>query len=195
MIQEFDLNGSGELQIKVLEAICGDAINQTMIDLCCGEAPQTGLMQFKQKTFVDCVDRRLVNEGELIISDVFDYLKNENKKYDVSISTDTVEHFRDADAINFLNLTSKVAKKQIWFTPLGEYCMTTDPNDNNPNSHKSEWTPEKLEKLMPKKWAYIVFPNWHPTLLENGLGAFFFWTAPNLKKDFQRVCNHLKSIL
>lgn len=194
MILTFEQNGSGQLQIEVMKAICGDLENQTMIDLCCGSAPQTGIMNFKQKTFVDCVSRNLVGGGEMITADVIQYLKANQKletKYDVSISTDTVEHFREKEALEFLKLTSNVAKKQVWFTPLGEYCMTTDPNDNNPDSHKSAWTPEKLEEIMPGKWAFIVFPNWHPSLSDNGLGAFFFWTCENLEEDFKRVSNEL----
>lgn len=194
----FNQNGSGELQIEVLKAICGDCENQTMIDLACGNAPQTGRIIFKEKTHVDCVDRELIGGGELIVMDVIEYLKSakkSNQRFDVSISTDTIEHFREKDALNFVDLTSKIANKQIWFTPLGEYLMTTDPNDNNPDSHKSEWTPEKLEKMMPGKWAFLTFPKWHPTLAENGLGAFFFWTCENLENDFERVSNELKHLL
>lgn len=183
--------GSGPLQIEILKAISGDVVGQSMIDLCCGSAPQTGLIKFKEKTYVDVVDRPLP-DGEVIVSNVIDYLKeNQNKVYDVSISTDTIEHFREKDAIEFLELTNGVAKKQIWFTPLGEYCMTNDPNDNNPDSHKSAWTPEKLEEMYPGKWAFIEFPNWHPTLGENGLGAFFFWTCDDINKDFERVKTYL----
>jgi hypothetical protein len=194
MKMTFNQNGSGPLQIQVLKAISGDFENQSMVDLCCGSTPQTGHIGFKEKEFVDCVDRHLVGGGKLIVSDVIEYLKNNKKEFDVSISTDTIEHFRDNDANVFLDLTSKVSKKQIWFTPLGEYCMTTDPNDNNPDSHKSEWTPEKLEKRNPGYWNFIVFPNWHPTLGNNGLGAFFFWHCEDLKEDFERVKNELKNL-
>lgn len=192
---EFKNNGSGELQIQVLKAICGNTESLKMIDLCCGSSPQTGLINFKEKTFVDCVDRELIGGGSLIVSDVIEYLKKEKTKYDIAISTDTIEHFRDADALIFLNLTEKISKKQIWFTPLGEYCMTHDQNDNNPDSHKSEWTPEKLDSINNGHWAYIVFPKWHPTLGENGLGAFFFWHCDNIKEDFERVSELLKNIL
>jgi len=194
---KFNQNGSGELQIEVLAAICGDISNQSMIDLACGSAPQTGRMDFKSRLHVDCIDRHLIGEGELLVMDVIEYLKEAKKKknkFDVSISTDTIEHFREKDALEFLELTSKVAKKQIWFTPLGEYCMTTDPNDNNPDSHKSAWTPEKLEEMMPGKWAYVVFPQWHPTLSFNGLGAFFFWNTKDIEKDFERVKEELKHL-
>jgi hypothetical protein len=192
---EFKNNGSGELQTQVLKTISGNFQNQTMVDLCCGSTPQTGLINFKEKEFVDCVDRELIGGGSLIVSDVIKYLKNNKKHFDVSISTDTIEHFRDNDANVFLDLTSKISEKQIWFTPLGEYCMTKDPNDNNPDSHKSEWTPEKLELRNPNYWAFVVFPNWHPSLGDNGLGAFFFWHCKDLKEDFERVSEQLKNIL
>lgn len=195
---DFKQNGSGELQIEVLKAICGDIEKQSMIDLCAGSAPQTGHMNFKEKVHVDCIDREIPGNGVLIVSDVIEYLKKAKKekiKFDVSISTDTIEHFREKDALEFLDLTSKISNKQIWFTPLGEYCMTTDPNDNNPDSHKSAWTPEKLEEMMPGKWAFLVFPQWHPTLSDNGLGAFFFWTTKSIKKDFERVSTELNYLL
>lgn len=180
-------NGSGMLQIRIMEAICGDIKNQTMIDLCCGSAPQTGLMNFKEKTYVDVVDRILPDGGKVIVEDVIKYLKNKDKIYDISISTDTIEHFRENDAIEFLELTEKISKKQVWFTPLGAYLMTHDETDNNPDSHKSEWTPEKLEQMYPGKFAFIECPNWHPTLGENGLGAFFFWACDDIENDFIRV--------
>jgi len=199
MLATFKQNGSSELQIEVLKAICGDTENKTMVDLACGSAPQTSQIKFKERTFVDIVKRHLPEvEEELINMDVIKYLKKaieENKQFDISISTDTIEHFRDNDALEFLALTSKVAKKQIWFTPLGEYCMTTDQNDNNPDSHKSEWTPEKLDGIMKGKWAHLVFPNWHPTLGNNGLGAFFSWTCDNIKEDYEIVIDKLKHIL
>jgi len=189
---EYYQNGSGELQTIVLKSISGDIENKTMIDLCCGSAPQTAFIPFKEKVYVDVIDRDLPDNSDIIFADVIEYLKNnQDKVYDISISTDTIEHFRDNDALEFLSLTNNIAKKKIWFTPLGEYCMTNDQNDNNPDSHKSEWRPEKLEQLMPDKWAYIVFPNWHPTLGENGVGAFFFWTCDDLKKDFERVKKEL----
>lgn len=199
MIQKFNQNGSSELQIEIIKAICGDTENQTMVDLACGSAPQTSQIKFKERTFVDIVKRPLPEvKEELINMDVIKYLKKtieEKKEFDVSISTDTIEHFRDTDALQFLSLTSQIAKKQIWFTPLGEYCMTTDPNDNDPDTHKSEWTPEKLNGIMKDKWAYLVFSNWHPTLGENGLGAFFFWTCDNIKEEYQTVVNKLKHLI
>jgi len=195
---EFNQNGSGQLQIEVLKAICGNIENQKLVDLCAGSAPQTGLMEFKEKVHIDCIDRELPGNGKLIVSDVIEYLKQAKKdkaKFDVSISTDTIEHFREKDALEFLTLASNIATKQVWFTPLGAYCMTDDLNDNNPDSHKSAWTPEKLEEMMPGQWAFLVFPQWHPTLSDNGLGAFFFWTTKNLKKDFDRVELELKHLI
>ena len=159
----FPQTGSSELQVQVLRAICGPTEDKSLIDLCCGSAPQTSQLKFKQKTYVDAVDR-YIPDGKVIVANVLDYLKSETMYYDISISTDTIEHFRDADAKTFVDRTSRVAKKNIWFTPLGEFCMTIDPENNDPDTHKSEWTPEKLEELYPDQWSYLVFPNWHPTL-------------------------------
>jgi hypothetical protein len=196
----FKQEGSSDFQVEILKALCGDSKDKTLIDLCCGFAPQTSKVPFRQKTFVDAVERPLHGGGEMITANVIEFLKSNTKNsiYDVSISTDSIEHFREKDALQFVELTSKIAKKNIWFTPLGEFCMTDDPNDNDPDTHKSEWTPEKLDKLMPDYWAYLVFPNWHPTLRNSKnevLGAFFFWHCDNLKEDFKRVESELKHFL
>ena len=195
----FKQTGSSDQQVEILKAICGNTENKTLLDLCCGSAPQTSQLKFKEKTYVDAVDR-FIPDGEVVVGNVIEYLKHNVflSKFDISISTDSIEHFREKDALEFVDLTSKAAEKNIWFTPLGEFCMTDDPNDNNPDTHKSEWTPEKLEKIMPNHWAYLVFPNWHPTLQNSKgetLGAFFFWHSKDLKSDFKRVESELKHLL
>ena len=196
-IATYKQNGSSELQVQILKAICGSTQDKTLVDLCCGSAPQTGQITFKEKTHVDAVDRFLVGGGKVTVANVIDFLKTTTSHYDISISTDSIEHFRDKDAWEFLELTSKVASKNIWFTPLGEFCMTLDPENNDPDTHKSEWTPEKLEALYPNYWSFLVFPNWHPTLRNSKnevLGAFFFWHAETNKADFERVKNELKDL-
>lgn len=194
----FNQTGSSELQVEVLKAICGDSSEKTLVDLCCGFAPQTSQLPFKSKIHVDAVERELHGGWKMITANVIEFLKTTKNKWDVSISTDSIEHFREKDALEFVDLTSKVAETNIWFTPLGEFCMTNDPNDNDPDTHKSEWTPKKLDKIMPNYWAYLVFPNWHPTLRNSKnevLGAFFFWHSDNLKEDFERVELKLKHLL
>lgn len=194
-LQTYKQNGSSELQIAVLKAICGNTTGKALIDLCCGSAPQTSQLTFRSKTYVDAVDRKLP-DGNVVVGNVIDFLQNTNEFWDISISTDSIEHFRDNDAINFLSLTSQRAKKNIWFTPLGEFCITHNPENNDPDTHKSEWTPEKLESLYPGKWSFLVFPYWHPTLRNSKneiLGAFFFWNANDIDNtDYQRVIEELK---
>lgn len=194
-IQTYNQNGDSALQVQVLKAVCGSTEDKTLIDLCCGSAPQTGQIAFKEKTHVDAVDRFLVGGGKVIVANVIDFLKTTTSRYDISISTDSIEHFRDKDAWEFVELTSKVASKNIWFTPLGEFCMTLDPENNDPDTHKSEWTPKKLEAANPGYWSFLVFPNWHPTLRnskDETLGAFFFWHCKNADADFERVKSELK---
>ena len=197
-IATYKQNGDSALQVKVLKAICGSTEDKTLIDLCCGSAPQTGQLPFQSKTHVDAVYRNLVGGGEMIADDVIDFLKKSfGRKWNISISTDSIEHFRDKDAWEFVELTSKVADKNIWFTPLGEFCMTLDPENNDPDTHKSEWTPEKLETAQPGYWSFLVFPQWHPTLRNSKneiLGAFFFWHSKDADADFERVKNELKSL-
>lgn len=194
----YNHNGDSALQVKILKAICGPTEGKTLVDLCCGSAPQTGQLTFKEKTHVDAVDRVLLGGGKVIVANVIEFLKTTTSHYDISISTDSIEHFRDKDALEFLDLTSNVADTNIWFTPLGEFCMTLDPENNDPDTHKSEWTPEKLEALYPNYWSYLVFPKWHPTLRNSKdeiLGAFFFWHTPNLEEDFERVKYELNAFL
>lgn len=196
-ITTYKQNGDSALQVQVLKAICGPTEDKTLIDLCCGSAPQTGQITFKEKTHVDAVDRVLVGGGKVIVANVIDFLKTTTSRYNISISTDSIEHFREKDGWNFLELTSKVADKNIWFTPLGEFCMTLDPENNDPDTHKSEWTPEKLEKAQPGYWSFLAFPSWHPTLRNSKdeiLGAFFFWHSKDPDADFARVKSELKNL-
>jgi hypothetical protein len=73
--------------------------------------------------------------------------------------------------------------KQIIFTPLGSYNVT---DDDNPDSHKSGWTPEDFVD-----WATISFQNFHPLLQ---CGAFFAWHhCSDLDKDFERVKSELNN--
>jgi len=183
-----DRQGSGDVHIAMLRAICGQTGGKSMVDLGCGHAPTTRMLDFPKRVYVDCVKRDI---GEpcnplFIEQDIFSYL-NSCEHFDVSILLDAIEHFRFDKAWELIHLMKSKSNKQILFTPYGEYMMTSDLTDNHPDTHKSGWLPEMLDG-----WASVVFPRFHPTLSENGLGAFYAWRCANIEQDFERVCNELK---
>ncbi len=181
--------GSQEIYLKILRSICGDTKDKSMVDLMCYHAPNTPYLEFKERTYVDVLDRKLDNQNEqqyFINSDVFDFLNNTDKHYDVSICSDGIEHLSKQKGIELLLLMGLDSDKRIIFTPLGDY-MTTIETDTNPDSHKSGWLPEDFEG-----WATIVLPKFHPTL---NVGAFFAFNCSNIESEFERVNNELKSII
>jgi hypothetical protein len=191
MILEYPgVTGSGEIWLAVMRAICGDTAGKSMIDLGCYHAPHTPLLGFKDRTYVDIQDRPLDFPEEqkcFVQYDMIDYLERCNKHFDISIASDSIEHLRVSHALSLLNKMHKASDKQILFTPLGEWMIS---EDDHPDSHKSGWTPDKLDALMPDHWAYIIFPDFHPTM---NAGAFFFWHCDNIKEDFERVKSELNN--
>ena len=180
---ELQDEGSGELQIKILKAICGDTSGKSMIDICCGEAPNTRKLGFEKKTFVDIFHRDLKEESDNFINeDIFKFSKVYT--YDVAIAMDCIEHFPKKDGYQFLKIMDSLCDKRIIFAPLGDYLIETTPT-TNPDSHKSGWLPDEFEEM---GWATIVLPNYHPTL---NIGAFFGWECHYMYTDFLRVKKEL----
>lgn len=179
--------GSGELYLKVLKAICGDTKGKSMVDLMCYHAPYTPLLGFEKRTYVDIQDRGLDHKEEqqyFIQSDVFEYFNKCEKHFDISISTDSIEHLSKQQGWDLLLSMKLLSDKSIIFTPLGEYMIT---NDDHPDSHKSGWMPEEFTN-----YATIVFPDFHPALNK---GAFFAWHYKSIQQDFERVKNELKNLI
>lgn len=173
--------GSGELQLKILKAIC-DKDNGLMGDIGCGFAPNTRQLGFKRKKFYDIVERDLGEENENfckteILELITDYFISD---YDVLICLDCIEHFKKQDGISLIKWMGFHSRKQIFFTPLGDYIIETTPT-NNPDSHKSGWMPEEFEKM---GYATIVMPNYHPTL---NAGAFFAFKCENIEQLFDKI--------
>ena len=83
------------------------------------------------------------------------------------------------------------SKKQIVFTPQGEYMNVRDKENTHPDTHKKSWTDIEFQEM---GWATITFPHFHPTLGENGLGAFFAFNCDNLEQEFNRITNELKNM-
>ncbi|HEY8660092.1 MAG TPA: hypothetical protein VIM07_00750 [Chitinophagaceae bacterium] len=184
-----NIEGSGEVYLKILKAICGDTENKSMVDLMCHHAPYTQMLGFKTKTYIDILDRKLDNTDDqkyFICNDIFNFLKKNEIIYDVAICSDGIEHLPKDKGFELIELMLTNSEMQIIFTPLGEYMVTVE-TDINPDSHKSGWLPEDF-----KGWSSIVIPNFHPKL---NTGAFFAWHCDNIEHDFERVKNELKSII
>lgn len=186
--------GSGELYLKVLKAICGDTAGKSMVDLMCYHAPYTPLLGFNKRTYLDIQDRGLDHKEEQSFFkqvDVLEYLSNSYCQYfDVAICSDGIEHLEEFHGLFLIKKMYMHSKKQILFTPLGDLNLSAE---KHPDSHRSGWTPEKIEYMIPgsSHFAYIIFPNFHPTL---NTGAFFFWHCNNIQQDFERVKNELNEL-
>jgi hypothetical protein len=183
--------GNGEIYLDVMKAICGDTSDKSMVDLMCHHAPYTPMLGFKERTYIDIQNRGTDHVSELDKFIIDDVVKGEWDRYlgqvDVTICSDGIEHLSINDALLLLKKMQTSSEKQILFTPLGECSIT---NDNDPDSHKSGWRPEILNLLLVDQWAYIVFPNFHPSL---NVGAFFFWCCDDILEDFERVKLELKN--
>lgn len=181
-----NIEGSGEIYLDVMRAICGDTSDKTMADLMCFHSPHNSQLGFKESTYVDVQDRPLDNAGQqhlFVNMDVIDFLKKGNH-FDVTMCSDGLEHLTTYKGRTLVNLMERNSDKQIIFTPLGEYMMT---KDKHPDSHRSGWYPEYFQD-----WATIVFPHFHPTL---NIGAFFAYHCEDIKQDFKMVSNELKNKL
>lgn len=179
-----NLNGSLEIYLDCLNAIIGDD-RESMIDLGCCFAPNTPLLGFKKRKYVDIIYRKLDHKKEqkyFVQGDIL-YTPLE-VRYSVSIAADCCEHLTFGDGFKLLNIMERISDKQILFTPTTN-IFGLDLITNNPEAHRSLWKPE-----MTPDYASIVFPNYHEVW--NG-GAYVFWKCADIKQDFERVCNELKN--
>jgi len=188
IIELANIPGSGKLWLDIVKIICGDTSGKSMLDLMCHKAPYTSQLGFKERVYVDINNRPLDNENEqqyFIQSDVFNYLTNNiNEHFDVSICSDGIEHLTIDAGYKILSLMNEISDKQIIFTPLGEYMVTTDINNTNPDFHRSGWTPAMLPDYLA-----ITLPQFHPSL---NSGA---WFAVNCnEKEKIRIYNQINKI-
>lgn len=185
----YDCYGNADIHLDVLKAICGNTENESMIDLCCGFCPQTRQLRFTDEMYVDVVQRDLAERGNrFMIADVFDFIKILFPvRKGTSFLLDALEHFQKEKSLTILKWMEQNTHRQVIFTPLGDYVIETTPT-NNPDSHKSGWQPEELNKI---GYATIVFPNFHQTL---NVGAFFSFKHVNLEQEFNRVITELNRL-
>ena len=178
--------GNGELHLQILKALCGETAGKSMMDLCCGFAPQTRLLGFSNKFYIDSVSRELGSENDnFLVIDIFEFIRAiPTTEIDTMFLLDAIEHFEKGKSFNIVRWMEDNSNKQIIFTPLGDYIIETTPTDN-PDSHKSGWMPQEFNDM---GWATITLPNFHPTL---NIGAFFAFKCNNLENEFNRVKNLL----
>ncbi len=182
-----DIDGSGEVYLKIMKAICWGVSDKSMVDIGCHKAPYTPQLGFKERTYIDIQNRPLdfIEEQKYFVqSDIFNYLKGCKKRFDVSIASDVIEHFTNFFARALLGGMIKLSDKQIVFTPLGPHIVEKTLT-NNPDTHKSGWVPEQFEQI---GWATIVLPNFHPSMK---VGAFFAFHCINTESEFERIKTEL----
>ncbi len=183
------VEGNGEIYLDVMKAICGDTSGKSMLDLGCHHAPYTPLLGFKERTYVDVLDRGLDHKEEqqyFVKADAHLYCFNNNHRHwDVIIASDFIEHLPKQSGFDLCWSMRLLSKKHIIFTPLGDILM--DNGRDHPDTHKSGWEPSDFTA---HQYAFIIFPEFHKQMNH---GAFFAWECENIKEDFERVTNELKN--
>lgn len=183
-----DIEGTIDIYMDVMLAICGETHGKSMLDLGCCTAPNTPRLGFSKRRYIDIIDRKLDHpeeqqhfwHGNILLADLY-----VREPVDVAIASDVIEHMLDLDGYKLLGVMEKISQKQILFTPTTDLFGMAKAGDDDPESHRSLWAPEDFPD-----YASIVFPHYHKTW--DG-GAFFFFKTPSLKYDFDRVVNELKT--
>jgi hypothetical protein len=178
--------GSGELWLDIVRIIIGDISSRKYIDLCdlmCHKAPYTSQLNFTDSVFVDVQYRGLEIDKDkrftFVCDDVLHFFVINNRKFDVTICSDGIEHLPKKDAYMLLGHMEGYSAKQIIFTPLGDASIT---KDGHPDSHASGWMPEDFPE-----WLTIVLPSFHSAI---NIGAFFAVRCSDEEK--QRIHNEIK---
>ncbi len=172
-----DVHGCDEVYMDCLELLTGTN-RKSMIDLGCNLAPHTRKLGFKEKLYVDVLYRDIQEEQPYFLqADILNMPKEIAVERDASFCLDCIEHISKSAGWDLLYWMRIFSKRQILFTPLDEWMMTTDDN-KDPEAHRSLWRPEEL----PDYWFKIVFPVYHPTL---NIGAHFFAGGISLQEQEQ----------
>lgn len=178
-----NVNGDINVYMDVMRAICGDTAGKSMIDLGCHKAPNTPMLGFDQRMYVDINPQTLDHPKEQQFFFQIDLLKVDTTvNYDVSICSDCAEHLTKEDGVTLFEIMDKISYKQILFTPTTDLFGMAEDGNKDPEAHRSLWTPDDM--FVRDWYAKIVFPNYHKVW--NG-GAFFFWSCKNIHQDFERV--------
>lgn len=179
-----NIEGTATIHLDVLNAILEEVGGMAILDIMCCEGSQTHKLKAGSITYVDIFERPIKgfepHKDIFVKSDAIEFLQGVHKKYSAAICADGIEHISKEDGLQLLTLMKEKSNKQIIFTPSGDYLIETEKT-NNPDSHKSGWTPDEFEKL---GWAVLEFPGYHKTL---GIGAFFAFNCKNVEDEFKRI--------
>lgn len=180
--------GSLAVMLDVINAILEVPNGMIVCDLMACEGSVTNHLKVGKKIYVDVVKHNILgfekNKDEFILMDAVDYLQTTERKFNLTISLDGIEHLSKDRGMFMLDLMKEKSDNQIIFTPLGDFVV--EPDTENPDGHKSGWLPEEFEKL---GWAVLSFPKFH---VLHGTGGFFAFHCKDLKNEFARVNNVLE---
>ena len=155
---------------KILEAIYGLAGWGAAIDLGCGEAHVT--RHWPKCALIDSVRREIPGRWieQMDMRDVPAMLRDEKRRVDLMVMTDSIEHLLHCDAVKLLDDMERFCKAMVIFTPVGPYNL--DEKAKHPDAHKSAWVPEQF---WVSDWEIIECPVYHR--FDGGciLGAFWAW--------------------
>lgn len=184
-----NVNGTIEVYMDCMRAICGDTRGKSMIDLGCCFAPNTPRLGFEHRLYVDTLPRKLDHPEEqqyFVQCDILD-VKHAfiSHQFDVAIASDVIEHLTVPNGHQLIRTMEHLADKQILFTPTTEIFKMVGDDNHNPEEHRSLWKPDDFPG-----YAAIVFPHYHQVW--NG-GAFFVFNCVSVKYHFDRVVTELKS--
>lgn len=180
--------GSLDVMLDVINAILEAPGGMIVCDLMACEGSVTHHLKVGKKIYVDIAEHNIrgfeKHKDEFILMDAIEYLKTTDKKFNLTISLDGIEHLSKERGLFMLELMREKSDNQIIFTPLGDFVV--EPETENPDGHKSGWLPEDFEKL---GWAVLTFPKFH---VLHGTGGFFAFHCKDLKNEFARVNNVLE---
>lgn len=183
-----NIEGNIEVYMDCLRAICGETEGRSMIDLMCCFAPNTPKLGFDTRIYVDAIHRKLDHVMEqrfFCKKNVLEIDPHIENVWDVSICSDGIEHLTIQDGHKLIKIMEMISSKQILFTPTTEIFKMVDPENKDPEAHRSLWYPDCFPD-----YACIIFPDFHKVW---NSGAFFFWRCDEIEKDFERVKNILST--
>ena len=180
-----DVHGTEQVYLDCLTILSGDD-RESCLDIGCNHSPFVPRLGFKERKYIDIMQRELDHVEEQPFfekADALHYLRK-GIRYSTIYSLDQIEHVTKAYGWEQIRLMEGHSDRQIFFTPLDPWMMTDD-SDDNPESHRSLWRPENFDKT----WIKIVFPVYHELL---HIGAWFFMKCKEPEQEFERIAKEIK---
>ena len=160
-----DRAAAGDEFSRILTAIYDFSGRGAAVDLGCGEAHVT--QHWPMCCLIDLVKREAVARPieQVDIRAVPTWFFSENRKVNLAVMLDSLEHLTKEDGEKLLTGMEPIAKAILVFAPIGDYKVNAEAKD--PDTHKSGWTPAEMAA---KGWTVWEWPAWHPFV-----GAFWAW--------------------